>query len=594
MRISDDGNVGIGTTDPVSKLHVAGQISIPANTPLNFNNGATAGGNFSIRAENSALRFNVGSDTENMILNSSGYLGIGTTNPIYNLDVNGNINANTDIHANLGNFLTGGIGQYFGIDSNSHYIPRKNATTGSLLNSDKGYYINLDSNNDDADTSIFRISKNTNDTSGGTELLRFTESGNLGLGTTDPGYALDVNGTVNINTDLRVNGTIYTGTLGTHNYKNGDTIIDTQTGYGIALQVGGAEKVRIDQSGNIGIGTTSPTSLLTISGMQSGAGTNLVIDGSGNVYISSSSRKFKDNIEDMTVDFAKILELEPKTFTYKSTGQTDIGYIAEDLVELGLTDLVNYGTDGLPTSIKYERITLYTVELLKQQQAQIDDILLTLEQLTSATASADVRAIRESPLQNDGIATLSAQLAMLTSELNTLKSDVLGINSEESPASTQSGSPFLRETGSMPSELLPDTATLSGVLLFGEKSIYDSTASTSALPVITNAINDFALFTDSGIHFVNKLVTIDLNGNIILKNGVLVGNNQMRGIETVPQGETTIVVERNWATPPYAVTVTPQFDSYVWVENINPGGFTVRVKSPPTSGNNQFTWIAMW
>lgn len=89
MRITYNGNVGIGTTSPGDKLDVVGNISL--NAGYKFYNGAannSAGIDFdssyvSLSGYN-GIRFfasntGVGSMTQRMFLNSSGNLGIGTT-----------------------------------------------------------------------------------------------------------------------------------------------------------------------------------------------------------------------------------------------------------------------------------------------------------------------------------------------------------------------------------------------------------------------------------------------------------------------------------------------------------------------------------
>lgn len=80
----------------------------------------------------------------------------------------------------------------------------------------------------------------------------------------------------------------------------------------------------------------------------------------------------------MNANFAKILEVDPQAFTYKATGDQSFGYIAEDFDSLGLKNLVNYDKEGLPNSIKYDRIPIYLLEVIKEQQREITALKLAI------------------------------------------------------------------------------------------------------------------------------------------------------------------------------------------------------------------------
>ena len=115
--------------------------------------------------------------------------------------------------------------------------------------------------------------------------LNYT-NGNIGIGTTAPNYTLDVNGTTRsvdiISTNVTISTLNATGlTAGNINftgnlYKNGSLYISSQwiTGIGNNLTY---------MDGNIGIGTTTPTNTLHITG-------NLGISGSSSVSYVSASR----------------------------------------------------------------------------------------------------------------------------------------------------------------------------------------------------------------------------------------------------------------------------------------------------------------
>jgi hypothetical protein len=114
--------------------------------------------------------------------------------------------------------------------------------------------------------------------SGSTEAMRITSSGNVGIGTTSPSERLDVIGNIKIGAGNRLmfSSTAY---ITPENNVSGAEIA---TGGILTIKTGGTtERVRVDGSGNVGIGTTSPIGKFDVRGNIFIANTDLSIGSAG-------------------------------------------------------------------------------------------------------------------------------------------------------------------------------------------------------------------------------------------------------------------------------------------------------------------------
>ena len=88
---SGNGNVGIGTTSPGSKLTVAGRVDFQNDLRLRGTDSAANQGVARFYVDSSdKLHIDTSNDGNNLfVIDSSGNVGIGTTSPVAKLDVNG-------------------------------------------------------------------------------------------------------------------------------------------------------------------------------------------------------------------------------------------------------------------------------------------------------------------------------------------------------------------------------------------------------------------------------------------------------------------------------------------------------------------------
>ena len=154
-------------------------------------------------------------------------------------------------------------------DDDSNYLQLTGGSLSGALTIDNAASVSaLDLKFDgDTDTGFYAPAANTlGFVGGGTERVRIDSSGSVGIGTTSPTNPLTVVGTsgTGANAALRLEDESAQGiTIGIEN--DGDVVVDYLT-KDLYIAANGSEKLRIDSSGNVGIGTSSPSYPLDVNG----------------------------------------------------------------------------------------------------------------------------------------------------------------------------------------------------------------------------------------------------------------------------------------------------------------------------------------
>ena len=159
--------------------------------------------------------------------------------------------------------------------------------------------------------------------------------------------------------------------------------------YGARLNFGDADYVYLDEDTDDHLlvhcnsGIMLGGAYVSVDNMSGTTGGNLVRWYNDRLYYDSSSKRYKRDIQPLEDNFEKILDVEPKSFIDRASGERNIGFIAEELADLGLGNLV-IERDGRPDAIKYQLISVYLLEMIKEVKKENQELREAVEELRTA------------------------------------------------------------------------------------------------------------------------------------------------------------------------------------------------------------------
>ena len=164
------------------------------------------------------------------------------------------------------------------------------------------------------------------------------------------------------------------------------------TGAGINLTSGGSNMYLgneglSSESTTIRIGSGPVHTRFFVAGvLTSGVtGAAVLISGTGQLGIASSSARYKEEVRDMGDASDRLSKLRPVTFRYKGHGDDPMqfGLIAEE-VEKVLPELVFHSASGTPESVLYHEMPAMLLNELQKQQREIQELKSELAALRAA------------------------------------------------------------------------------------------------------------------------------------------------------------------------------------------------------------------
>ena len=156
-----------------------------------------------------------------------------------------------------------------------------------------------------------------------------------------------------------------------------NTIIGRYNGNqgGFDLRTASNNVVISDGDGNIILGYRSAdntTQMQYVYSNTTSTAANVAILSSGTISRSTSSRRYKNTINDATHGLTELLALRPVTFKGNNDGDTVFGgLIAEEVHDSGLTEFVQYNDDNEPDALAYGNMVSLCIKAIQEQQATI-------------------------------------------------------------------------------------------------------------------------------------------------------------------------------------------------------------------------------
>lgn len=393
--------LGIGTTSPLAKLHVAGLnsadmirlTSTGTSAGITFfqnNSTATADRAFAMM-QNGRFRIanNIPGDDidfyttsgggaagSRLTIEDDGDVGIGTSSPTYKLELNVTgsdglyINGNDAGDAQLRIENGGGFHYLFDDDSDGHALKVESANAFIVNTGGVNEAFEIQTDND----VLFK------DATGANALGLNTDPTVQELETYSADFLIDANGG-----DIRFEtGNVVNFVL----EEAGDLLISS------TIKLDGLEITNLG-SNNLGL----DGDLVPFSNVLFDVGNNSASEHWdqfwGTSFNTYSDRRYKENISDLEGGLAKVMALKPVRYTYKSTidmsGKPQLGFIAQDVQSVipeAITDSDTDIVDGVAVTtqneylgMEYIKIIPVLTKAIQEQQEIIEELKSRIEVL---------------------------------------------------------------------------------------------------------------------------------------------------------------------------------------------------------------------
>jgi hypothetical protein len=237
-------------------------------------------------------------------------------------------------------------------------------------------------NTAEGDSTLYYNTTGSRNTANGRGALASNTTGNNNTATGNDALSSNTTGDNNIGVGYNAGGNL---TTGSNNIEIGNQGVS-----------GESQVIRIGAQG-----TQTATFIAGISGTAI-AGTAVVVNGSGQLGVAASSRRFKEEIRPINKISEALFSLKPVAFRYVKgidpERKRHLGLVAEEVEKVD-ADLVVRDQEGRPFTVRYEAVNAMLLNEFLKEHRKVEQMEKQINALTAGLqkVSAQLEASKPAP-----------------------------------------------------------------------------------------------------------------------------------------------------------------------------------------------------